>query len=122
MLTLYCCARPAAAVAGFVGYGSPVVNAYRLGGRLILGNGHHRVYALRKLGVRAIPVLMVEVSNPIVDMPAIIGGMQRELCLGPRPPLTKDFLEDGFCITLNVKQRIKQLTVMMSINQYDIPA
>jgi hypothetical protein len=113
---------PAAAVAGFVGYGSPVINAYRFGGRLILGNGHHRVYALRKLGILAIPILILDVSNPLMEMPPAIGGTQRELCLERRPPLMKDFLEEDFSITIRVKERIKQLTIMMNINQYDIPA
>ena len=61
---------PAAAVAGFVGYGTPVINAFKVGNRLILNNGHHRVYALRKLGVTTIPILILEVSNPLADTSA----------------------------------------------------
>lgn len=113
---------PAAAVVGFVGYGTPVINAYRVGDRLILGNGHHRVWALRKLGVLTIPILILEVSNVLAEMPPAIGGTPREFCLGPRPPLVKDFLEADFSITLRVKQRIKQLTMIMNVNQYEIPA
>jgi len=113
---------PAAAVVGFVGYGTPVINAYRVGGRLILNNGHHRTYALRKLGILSIPILILDVSNPIAEMPPAVGGTARELCLGPRPPLVSDFLEKDFSITLRVKDRIRQLTVMMNLSQYDIPA
>ncbi len=113
---------PAAAVAGFVGYGSPVINAFKVGSRLILNNGHHRVYTLRKLGVTTIPLLILDVSNPLADLPPAIGGVPRELCLAPRPPLVKDMLREDLTITLSVKKRIKQLTIAMNINHYDIPA
>jgi hypothetical protein len=113
---------PAAAVVGFVGYGSPVVNAFQVGSRLILNNGHHRVYALRKLGVSTIPVLILDVTNPAADLPPTIAGLPRELCLAPRPPLVKDLLDQDFSIALSVKRRLKQLTIAISLSQYEIPA
>jgi hypothetical protein len=113
---------PAAAVLGFVGYGTPVINAFRVGQRLILNNGHHRVCALQELGVTKIPILILEAPNPAAQVPAIIGGTPRELCLVPRPPLAKDLLEERLSITLQVKERIKQLTAIINVSQYDIPA
>jgi len=112
---------PAAAVAGFVGYGSPVINAFRVGTRLILNNGHHRLYMLRKLGVTIIPMLILDVPNPLAELPLAIAGVPRELCLAPRPPVVKDLLDDDFGITLSVKRRLKQLTIMMNVNQYEMP-
>jgi hypothetical protein len=82
---------PAAAVAGFVGYGSPVINAFKVG------------------------------SRPLAELPPAIGGVSRELCLVPRPPLVKDMLREDLTIALSVKRRIKQLTIAMNINHYDIP-
>jgi hypothetical protein len=113
---------PAAAVAGFVGYGSPIVSAFRVGSRLILNNGHHRVYALVKLGVTTIPMLILDVSNPLAELPPAIAGVPRELCLVPRPPVVKDLLNDDFSLRLSVKRRLKQLTIMMNVNQYEMPA
>jgi hypothetical protein len=113
---------PAAAVAGFVGYGSPVISAFKLGSRLILNNGHHRVYTLMKLGVTIIPMLILDVSNPLAELPPAIAGVPRELCLVPRPPVVKDLLDDDFSITLSVKRRLKQLTIMMNVNEYEMPA
>jgi hypothetical protein len=112
---------PAAAVVGFVGYGTPVINAYLVGKRLILANGHHRVHALRKLGVTTIPILILNVTNPQTEMPPAIGGTPRDLCLAPRPPLVKDLTEQDLSITIRVKQRIKQLTIMMNVSEYHIP-
>lgn len=114
--------QPAAAVAGFVGYGSPVINAFKVGSRLILNNGHHRVYTLRKFGVSTIPILILEVSNPLAELPPAIADLPRELCLAPRPPLVKDLLDEDLSITLSVKRRLKQLTIMMNVNQYEVPA
>ncbi len=113
---------PAAAVAGFVGYGTPAINAFHVGSRLILNNGHHRIYTLRKLGVTTIPILILEVANPLPELPPAIAGVPRELCLAPRPPLVKDLLDEDFGITLSVKRRLKQLTIMMNLNQYEVPA
>jgi hypothetical protein len=113
---------PAAAVAGFVGYGSPVINAFKVGSRLILNNGHHRVYTLLKLGVTTIPMLILDVTNPLAELPPAIAGVPRELCLAPRPLLVKDLLDDDFGLTLSVKRRLKQLTIMMNVNQYEMPA
>jgi hypothetical protein len=113
---------PAAAVAGFIGYGSPVINAFKVGSRLILNNGHHRVFTLRRLGVTAIPMLILDVSNPLAELPPTIGGIPRELCLVPRPPVVKDLLDEDFSITLSVKRRLKQLMIMMNVNQYEMPA
>lgn len=112
---------PAAAVAGFVGYGSPVINAFRVGTRLILNNGHHRIYSLRKLGVTTVPMLILDVSNLQVELPPAIAGVPSELCLAPRPPVVKDLLDDDFRITLGVKRRLKQLTIIMNVNQYEMP-
>jgi hypothetical protein len=112
---------PAAGVAGFVGYGSPVISAFRVGTRLILNNGHHRVYALHKLGATTIPILIMNLSNPVAELPPAIAGIPRELLMTPRPPLAKDIVDDALNINLLVKRRIKQLTIMMSVNQYDIP-
>jgi hypothetical protein len=113
---------PVAAVAGFVGYGSPVINAFRVGSRLILNNGHHRVYALMKLGVTTIPLLILDVSNPLAELPPVIAGVPRELCMVARPPMVKDLLNEDFNTTLSVKKRLKQLTIMMNVNQYEMPA
>jgi hypothetical protein len=71
--------------------------------------------------VATIPIMILDVSNPLAELPPTIGGVPRELCLAPRPPLVKDMVREDLAITLLVKRRIKQLTIAMNINHYDIP-
>ena len=45
---------------------------YRVGRRLILANGFHRLYALRALGVTHAPVLVLQVTHPQLELPPAI--------------------------------------------------
>lgn len=117
---------PAAAVIAFVGYGGAPVNALAAdlpaGKRLILNNGFHRVYALRRLGVTHIPVVIQEVRDPQLEFPPQVAQLPREYLLGvPRPPLMKDFFEPGFTITLKVLDRVRVVSMSIMLNHYDVP-
>jgi len=114
---------PAAAIITFVGYGSAPVNVFRVDNRLVLGNGFHRVFALRSLGVTKIPVLVQHVRNWQLEFPPALSGLPREYLLGaPRPVLMKDFFQDGFSIVLRAKQRVKAVMLQQAVNQVDVPA
>src|SRR5437588_2967267 len=114
---------PAAAVIAFVGYGGAPVNVLQSGPRIVLNNGVHRVYALRSIGVTEIPVVIQHVGNPQLEFPPQVAGLPKEYLLDvPRPVLMKDFFEEGFTISLKVRDRIKMVTVGIVLNQYDIPA
>lgn len=114
---------PAAAVISFIGYGGAPVNVLQWGGRVVLNNGFHRVYALRSIGVTEVPVVMQHVSNPQLEFPPHVAGLPKEYLLGvPRPVVMKDFFEDGFAITLRVRDRLKMVTVGIALNQHDVPA
>src|SRR5438093_6269421 len=54
---------PAAAIIAFVGYGGAPVNVLRVGNRVVLNNGFHRVVALRSLGVEMIPAAVQHIRN-----------------------------------------------------------
>lgn len=114
---------PAAAILVFVGYGSPQIHVYRVGNRVVLGNGFHRVYALRQRGITEIPVVIRNVQNPSLEFPQAIGGIPRDYLLStPRPTLIKDFLEPDFTVQLRVQERIKTVTVQVGASEYDVPA
>ncbi len=114
---------PAAAIITFVGYGGAPVNVFRAGSRLILNNGFHRVYALRTRGVTEIPVVLQEVRNPQLEFPPNVAGIPKEYLLGhPRPVLMRDFFESDFAITLQVRERMKIVTVGVAVGQHDVPA
>jgi hypothetical protein len=114
---------PAAAVIAFVGYGGAPVNVLQAGQRYVLNNGFHRVYALRSLGIREIPVVVQHVQNVELAFPQAVAGLPREYLLRvPRPVLIKDFFESDFAITLRVRERIKIVTVGISLGQHDVPS
>jgi hypothetical protein len=118
---------PAAAVVAFVGYGGAPVNVLAAnlpsGRRLVLNNGFHRVYALRRLGVAQIPVVIQEVRNPQLEFPPQVAQLPREYLLSvPRPSLMKDFFEPGFTVTLKVLDRIKVVSMGIGLNQYEVPS
>jgi hypothetical protein len=114
---------PVAAVIAFVGYGAPPVSVLRAGGRLVLQNGFHRVYALRSLGLKMLPAIVQDVHNPDLAFPPAVAGLPREYLLGAaRPVLIKDFFEPDFAITLEVQERLRMVTVGINRNDLDVPA
>lgn len=114
---------PAAAVIAFVGYGGAPVNVLRAGSRVVLNNGFHRVYALRKLGVAHIPVVVQHVRNPELEFPPQVVGLPREYLLGaPRPVVLKDFFEPDFTRTLRARERIKMVTIAIGLSQHEVPS
>jgi len=114
---------PAAAVIAFVGYGPAPINVCQVGRRVVLNNGFHRVFALRSRELKEIPVVVQQVRNPLLECPPVIAGLPKEYLLNvPRPVLMKVFFEPDFAITLQVKERIKTVTVATNVGQHDVPA
>jgi hypothetical protein len=118
---------PAAAIVAFVGYGGASVNVFAAsvpsGRRLVLNNGFHRVYALRRLGVTHIPVVIQEVRNAQLEFPPQVAQLPREYLLGaPRPSLMKDLFEQEFTVTLRVLDRIKIVSMGIGLNQHEVPS
>jgi len=77
-----------------VGTSPPLVHAVRLGGRLLLVDGHHRARVLRALGVTFLPCI-VSVCSDLDDVIAAApsaGDLDLEaLFESPRPPMLRDF-------------------------------
>ena len=75
------------------------------------------------MGVAQIPVVIQHVSNPQLEFPPQVAGLPKDYLLGvSRPVVMKDFFEDGFAITLKVRDRLKMVTLGIALNQYDVPA
>ena len=114
---------PVAGVMAFVGYGAAPVNVFVHKNRVVLNNGFHRVYALRSMGVREIPVVIQHVARPEFEFPPQVAGLPREYLLGAeRPVLMKDFFEEGFVVPLRVRERLKMITISIGLNQHEVPA
>ena len=89
----------------------------------VVNNGFHRVYALRSLGVTEIPVVVQSVRNVQLEFPPAVAGLPKDYLLNvSRPVLIKDFFEPNFTITLNVRERIKMVTLSINKNQHEVPS
>jgi GNAT superfamily N-acetyltransferase len=61
--------------------------------------------------------------NRLATRPDVRGqGLAFRLMATLEARLVKDLWEEDLNITLAVKRRMKQLTIMMNVNQYEIPA
>jgi hypothetical protein len=114
---------PATAVIGFIGYGAAEINAYQVGGKIVLNNGFHRVYALRELGYKQLPILVQEIKNPSLEFPAQIFGVSSNYLLNhQRPVMVKDFFEPEFVIKFKVPRTIRTVKIRVATEQYEVPA
>ncbi len=104
---------PTHAIMLFVGYGAGCMNAFSVNGRLILSNGFHRAYALRRKGIKKIPLLIKKIGNADLEFPDEVKGLKKDYLLKhPRPILIKDFFNDDL---VRIFKR-KQATTVLNVN------
>lgn len=109
------------AVTALVGFGSPLASILKVNNRLILHNGFHRLYALRSIGVGAVPVVVQHIQWPQRELPTQILGISRDFLLqSARPALMKDFFDPRLTCRLRGKPKIKTIQTQVTVNQQDI--
>jgi hypothetical protein len=115
---------PAAVLAIFVGFGVNFISAVRHGGRLILMNGTHRLYALRELGVRQVPCLVREAAQ-LHDL-TLVGAADVEQAAqlyvnSPRPPLFKDYFDPRLHKSFRIPRNNVVLQLQVNMQQWRVP-
>ena len=114
--------QPVAALILFVGYGTPAVNVFHVGSRIILNNGFHRLFALKMKGVAKAPVVVQSISNWNLELPQVLVGLPTTyLVSAPRPSLLKDFVDTQISRELSMKSRDRSVQIQWNFNQVDIP-
>jgi hypothetical protein len=104
--------QPVEVIALLVGFGAAPINVYKVGNRFVLGNGFHRIFAVRAEGITHVPVVVQHVANAQIEFPAQLLNLTREYLLeDPRPVLVKDFFDPLLTIELHVKPRRKVLRI-----------
>jgi hypothetical protein len=108
-----------------VGFGSNFLNAVYAENRLILTNGSHRAYALRKLGVTHVPCIIQHVSlreklevaaaSEVVDKPDYY-------LKHPRPSMLKDYFNPKLHKVMPVHRQMRQVTIKFEVEQGSVPA
>jgi hypothetical protein len=108
-----------------VGFGSNFMNAIYAERRLILNNGSHRAYVLRKLGIRHVPCIVQHASSR--EELALVASSQvrrqPDLYLKhPRPPILRDYLDPRLHTLVEVERRVRQVSVQIKIDEHFVPA
>lgn len=108
-----------------VGFGSNFMNAIYAEKRLILNNGSHRAFALRRMGVTHVPCIVQHVSTR--EELEVVGSsdVQRNPDLylkHPRPPMLKDYFNPALRMVMPVHRRLRQVTVRVEVEEAFIPA
>jgi hypothetical protein len=105
-----------------LGYGGSAANVFRVGKRMILNNGFHRLFTLRAFGKTHAPVVVQHVTHPEVELPPQIAELPREYLVGnPRPGLMKDFFEDRLTCEITQRGFLKALQVGWGVNESMVP-
>jgi hypothetical protein len=114
--------QPVHAVTMLVGYGISTINVFRVGKRIILNNGFHRLYALRSLGVGSAPAVVQHITHPELELPQVIADLPRDyLISAPRPALMKDFFNPVLNCEIHQRNFIKALQVGWGIEDRRVP-
>ncbi len=107
-----------------VGFGSNFLNAVYAENRLILNNGSHRAYALRKLGITHVPCIVQHVSSR--DELDVVASS--EVCSNPdlylqrpRPMMLRDYFHPKLHKVMPVHRRLRQVTVRFEVEEQDVP-
>ena len=98
---------PVAAMLGLpVGFGSNFMSAVRSGKRIVLQNGYHRAYALRRVGITHAPCILEDVTRKDelrVGGDDEVNADPEFYFAQPRPPLLKDFFDPRLAKLLPVR-------------------
>ena len=108
-----------------VGFGSNFMNAIYAEKRLILNNGSHRAYALRKMGVTHVPCIVQHVSSRDELEVIASSSVRRDPDLylkHVRPPMLKDYFNPQLRMVMPVHRRLRQVTVRFEIEEDFVPA
>ncbi len=108
-----------------VGFGSNFLNAVYAEKRLILNNGSHRAFALRRMGVTHVPCIVQHVASRD-ELDVVASSDVRsdpDLYLKhPRPPMLKDYFNPQLRVVLPVHRRLRQVTVRFEVEENFVPA
>jgi hypothetical protein len=103
-----------------VGFGSNFVNAIQSDDRLLLHNGHHRVCALRALGITHAPCIVQTVTR--LDELRLVASRSVQDDPGfyfrsKRPPLLKDFFDPRIRKIVPVRSMANVVEVSIEVTE-----
>ncbi len=108
-----------------IGFGTNFLNAVYMNKRLVLNNGSHRAYALRRLGVTHVPCIVQHVSTK--DELQVVGPVDlrsepNAYLKEPRPAMLRDYFDPRLHQVMWVHHRLRQVTVSFEVEENSVPA
>jgi hypothetical protein len=108
-----------------VGFGSNFLNAICVENRLILNNGSHRAYALRKMGVTHVPCIIQHASSreklDVLAASKVMDNLDYYL-KHPRPSMLRDYLNPKLHKVVRVNRQMRQVTIKFEVEESYVPA
>jgi hypothetical protein len=114
-----------AALALVIGYGSNYLNVASVENRLLLGNGSHRAYALRELGITHVPCIIQDVTRREELEVLGFGDLQQypdRYLTSARPPMLKDYFDARLRKIVPVARKHRALRVTFGVEPIDVPS
>ena len=106
-----------------VGYSSNFLNVVQSDNRYVIGNGHHRAYALRRMGFTHAPCIVETVTRLdelALVAPSNVVSRPEYYFRAARPPLLKDFFDPRICKILRIYNPLKMIEVKFEVRSYEV--
>ena len=92
---------------------------------MVLNNGSHRAYALRKVGITHVPCIINHVAGR--EELRVVGAddlsSNPDLYLKhPRPSLFKDYFDPLLHRIFEIRRKLRQIRVRIEVEEIDVPA
>jgi len=114
--------QPMVAITAVLGFPASTINGFRVGPRVILNNGFHRLYTLRALGFESAPIVLLEIDNVELEMPESIADLPSAyLAEAPRPSMMADFFDEALVCVLTQPTPLRVLQIAWNINSCIVP-
>ena len=112
-----------ACVGLMVGFSSNFLSVIQSDDRYVIHNGHHRAYALRRMGFTHAPCIVQRVSR--LDELALVASSKviarpEVYFRAARPPVLKDFFDPKICKVLSVPKLLNLIEVSFEVKDFEV--
>ena len=105
-----------------VGFSSNFLNVVQSDDRYVIDNGHHRAYALRRMGFTHAPCIVECVTRlgelELVGSSNVVSHPEFYF-KAARPPLLKDFFDPRICKILRVRKLMQMVEIKFEVKDYE---
>lgn len=116
--------HPAHCIVVTVGYSSNHLNAIACNGRIVLTNGTHRAYALRRHGIRRVPCVVQRAERreevEFLGHKELNAQFDRYF-VHPRPPLFRDYFDPGLTTVVQACRSWRTIRIQAKAEVLDVP-